>query len=81
MKSETLQARKMSLIEYLLGIQDEKVFGKLEANIHKSIKTHKPSDIVFSKSDLVERAEFSNKQIKKDQVLSQKELEAQSKNW
>lgn len=81
MKNATLQARKMSLIEYLLGIQDEKVFDKLEANIHKSIKTHKPSDIVFTKAELVERAEFSNKQIKKGQVLSQKDLETQSKNW
>ena len=81
MKSSTLQLRKISLIEYLLGIQDEKVFAKVESTIQKSIKSVKPSDIVFTKDDLIERAEFSNKQIKKGHILSQKELEDQSKNW
>lgn len=81
MKSSTLQLRKMSLIEYLLGIQDEKIFTKVESNIHKSIKSVKPADIIFTKEDIMERAEFSNKQIKKGLVLNQKDLETQSKNW
>ena len=81
MKSSNLQLRKISLIEFLLGIQDEKIFNKVESSIHKSIKTVNPNDIVFTKKDIIERAEFSNKQIKKGHVLSQKELEAQSKNW
>jgi hypothetical protein len=81
MKSSSLQLRKISLIEYLLGIQDEKTFDKIEATIHKSLKSIKPVDIVFAKSELIERADFSNKQIKKGHVLSQKELEVQSKNW
>ena len=81
MKTINLQLRKMNLIEYLLGVQDEKVFAKIESTIHKSIKTIKPNDIVFTKEDLVERAEFSNKQIKNGYVLTQRELEHQSKNW
>ena len=81
MKSSTLQLRKISLIEYLLGIQDEKVFAKVEANIHKSIKSLKHSDIVFTKDEIIERAGFSNRQIKKGHVLSQKDVEMQSKNW
>jgi hypothetical protein len=81
MKSSSLQLRKISLIEYLLGIQDEKIFDKVESNIHKSLKSVKPVDIIFTKDEIIERAEFSNKQIKKGHVLSQKELEAQSKNW
>ena len=63
----------MNLIEYLLGVQDEKVFEKIESTIQKSIKETKPSDI--------SRAEFANKQIKKGHVITQKELEKQSKNW
>ena len=59
----SLQLRKMNLIEYLLGVQDEKVFDKIESTIQKSIKTVKPGDIIFTKSDLIDRAEFSNKQI------------------
>ena len=81
MKSMSLQLRKMNLIEYLLGVQDEKVFDKIESTIQKSIKDVKPSDIIFTKNDVVERVEFSNKQIKKGHVLTQKELEKQSKNW
>lgn len=81
MKSSRLQLRKISLIEYLLGIQDEKIFDKVESNIHKSLKSVNPIDIVFTKGEIIERAEFSNKQIKKGHVLSQKELEVQSKNW
>jgi hypothetical protein len=81
MKSSSLQLRKITLIEYLIGIQDEKTFDKIESTIHKSLKSIKRVDIVYSKNELVERADFSNKQIKKGYVLSQKELEAQSKNW
>ncbi len=81
MKSTSLQLRKINLIEYLLGIQDEKIFDKVESTIHKSLKSVKPVDIVFTKAELIDRADFSNKQIKKGHVLSQKELETQSKNW
>jgi hypothetical protein len=81
MKATNLQLRKLSLIEYLLGVQDENVFAEIESTIHKAIKTVKPNDIVFTKHELIERAKFSNKQIKKGHVLTQKELESQSKNW
>jgi len=81
MKSSSLQLRKISLIEYLLGIQDEKTFSKVESTIHKSLKSVNPIDIVFTKDEIIERAEFSNRQIKKGHVLNQKELEEQSKNW
>lgn len=81
MKSSSLQLRKISLIEFLLGIQDEKTFDKIESTIHESLKSIKPVDIVFNKAELIERANFSNKQIKKGHVLTQKELEAQSRNW
>jgi hypothetical protein len=81
MKPSSLQLRKINLIEYLIGIQDEKIFDKVESTIHKSLKSIKPVDIVFTKAEIKERAEFSNKQIKKGHVLSQKELETQSKKW
>lgn len=81
MKAINLQIRKMNLIEYLLGVQDEKTFTKIESTLQKSIKTIKPQDIVFTKKELIERADFSDKQIKKGHILTQKELELQSKNW
>jgi hypothetical protein len=81
MKAMNLQLRKMNLIEFLLGVQDEKVFAKIESTIQKSIKTVKPNDIVFTKHEFLKRAEFASRQIKKGHVLTQKELEQQSKNW
>jgi hypothetical protein len=81
MKSADLQIRKMNLIEYLLGIQDEKIFAKIEAGIQKNFKSIKPEDVILTQDDLIERAQFSNRQIRKGLVLSQKELEIQSKNW
>ena len=33
MKSTSLLLRKISLVEYLLGIQDEKVFGKIKSKV------------------------------------------------
>ncbi len=36
---------------------------------------------LFTKEKLIERAAFSNRQIKKGLVVIQKELEKQSKNW
>jgi hypothetical protein len=35
MKSSGLHLRKISLIEYLLNIQDEKTFSKIELTIQK----------------------------------------------
>jgi hypothetical protein len=81
MKTSDLQLRKMNLIEYLLGVQDEKVFDKIESTIQKGMKSVKPENIVFTQQELIRRAEFSNLQIKKGLVLSQKELERQSENW
>ena len=54
MKAIKLQTRKMNLIEFLLGVQDEKVFTKIESTIHKSIKSIKPNDLVFTKQDLLD---------------------------
>jgi hypothetical protein len=81
MKTTNLKLRKMSLIEYLLGIQDEKVFDKIESSIHKTVEKFGSNDIVFTKNDLIERDKFSNNQIEKGLVLSQEELKIQSKNW
>jgi len=81
MSASKLKSRKLSLIEFLLSIQDEKVFDKLEANIRKSLKSLHVNEIVFTKNELKKRATISTSQIKSGKVLSQKALEEQSKNW
>ena len=65
MKQSSLQFRKISLIEYLLGIKDERTFDKIESSIQKKLKSIKTVDIVFSMNELVQSAEFSSNQIKK----------------
>jgi putative transcriptional regulator len=37
--------------------------------------------VTFAKQNLLQRAEYSNRQIKKGHTITQKELEPQSKNW
>ena len=81
MSASKLKSRKLSLIEFLLSIQDEKVFDKLEANIQKSLKSLHVNYFVLTKNELKKRANISTSQIKAGRVLSQKALEDQSKNW
>jgi hypothetical protein len=81
MKSVNFKLRKMSIIEYLMGIQDETLFKKVENSIQESLKTVKPEEQLFTKEILLERAEVSNEQIKKGLILNQKDIEKQSENW
>ncbi len=36
---------------------------------------------LFTKTEMIERAYFSNNQINNNQIISQKKLELQSKKW
>ena len=81
MSVSKLKSKKLSLIEFLLSIQDEKVFDKLEANIQKSLKSMHVNDFVLTKSELKKRANISTSHINAGKVISQKALEDQSKNW
>ncbi len=65
MKSTSLQLRKINLVECLLVIQDEKLFTKVEANIYNCFKSLKPNDIIFTKDEIIKRAEFSTNKLKK----------------
>jgi hypothetical protein len=81
MNAVNFKLRKMSLIEYLMGIQDETLFKKVENSIQESLKSVKPEEQQFTKEMLLERAEISNNQIKKGFVVNQKDIEQQSENW
>ncbi len=72
-----LQTRKLNLIQYLLNLQDENLFNKIESFIitkEKDLKT-------FTKDELVARAEKSNQDYLEGKFVSQDELETQSENW
>jgi hypothetical protein len=81
MNSSSFKLRKMSLVEYVLGIQDEQLFNSLETTIQDSLKKANIQPAAFTKEEVLQRAEISNQQIKEGKVLSQSDLEKQSENW
>lgn len=72
-----LQTRKLNLIQYLLNLQDENLFSKIESLIITKEKDLKP----FTEEALVQRAEKSNQDYLEGKFISQDELETQSENW
>ena len=74
-----LQARKLSVIEYLKSLQDETIFGKIESFLQDISK--KENNAVFSKEQLIERAKISEADYKAGRVISQEDLEILSENW
>jgi hypothetical protein len=76
-----LQTRKLNAIEYLIHLQDEDVFTKIEETILKSKnikdKTFKP----FTEKQLIERARKSNKDYQTGKFKNQEQLEIDSQKW
>jgi hypothetical protein len=78
MSATNFKLRKLSLVEYLLNIQDEDLFNDIAAKIEDSLK-NSPNE--FTQQELIERAQISNLQIKEGKVISHSDLENQSLNW
>ena len=76
-----LKTRKLNAIEYLIGIQDEKVFSRIEAAIFQSKKDKERELKPLSQRQLLERAKKSNKDYTSRKVKTQEELEIESENW
>lgn len=76
-----LKTRKLNAIEYLIGLQDEKVFSKIEAMILQSKKDSEGQFKPLSQRQLIERAKKSNKEYDFGNVKPQEELELESENW
>jgi len=77
-----LQSRKLSLIGYLVDIQDEKVIGDIESVLLESQKLSSQQNFKrFTGEELVIRAEEANKDYLAGRIATQEELESDSKNW
>ncbi|MDD7913874.1 hypothetical protein [Polaribacter ponticola] len=74
----SLQARKLSLIEYLISLKDETLFKKIETSVLE-LKDSKLS--VFTEDELILRAEESNADYLNGNYSIQEDLEKESKNW
>lgn len=78
MKVSNIQTRKLNIIDYLINLDDNKVFSQIESIIEKSeSKTFKR----FTKKQLIERAQKANHDISEGNVISQQKLKSLSKNW
>lgn len=76
-----LQTRKLNAIGYLINLQDEKVFTKIEATID-SIRNQKDAGLrPFTKKQLIDRANQSNQDYLSGRFKSQEQLELESENW
>ena len=72
-----LQTRKLNAIEYLIGLQDEKIFRKIESTIQEIKKDLKP----FTQKQLIDRAKRSNDDYLVGKYKTQDQLEKESENW
>lgn len=76
-----LKTRKLNAIEYLIGLQDETVFSRIEATILQSKKKEEKELKPLSQRQLIDRAKKSNKDYIAGKVKTQEELEIESENW
>jgi len=76
-----LQTRKLNLIEYLIGLQDEKVFQRIEDSINKTLQTTNQPLRQFTTQELADRALKSNEDYHLGKFQDQEKLEKESSNW
>lgn len=76
-----LQTRKLNAIEYLISLQDERIFNKIEVTIN-SVKAQKTATLKpLTKKQLVDRAKKSNEDYSAGRFKSQDQLEIESESW
>jgi hypothetical protein len=78
-----LQTRKLNAIKYLINLQDEQAFSKIESTI---IESQNPQEIrkdlkPFTQKQLLARAKQSNKDYQAGKFKTQEQLEKESENW
>ncbi len=76
-----LQIRKFKAIEYLIHLQDEFIFNKIEELIFKSKDFGEQEFKPFTEQQLIERAVESNKDYLAGNFKTQDQLENESLKW
>jgi len=76
-----LQTRKLNAIEYLIHLQDENEFKKIEETIFKTKNIREKALKPLTKKQLIERANKSNKDYLAGKYKSQEQLEIESQKW
>ena len=78
-----LQTRKLNAIKYLISLQDEQVFSKIESTIFENQNAHEVKRDLkpFTQRQLLSRAEQSNKDYQAGKFKSQEQLQKESEDW
>ena len=76
-----LQTRKLNAIGYLINLQDEKMFSKIESTIIEIQKKDNRKFKPFSQKQLIDRAKLSEKDYMSGSVKTQEQIEIESENW
>jgi hypothetical protein len=78
-----IQTRKLNAIEYLIGLRDEKGFGKIESTILEVQKQQiiERSVKPFTQEQLIDRAKRSTQDYLSGKYKTQEQLEEESENW
>ena len=79
-----VKAEKLHLIEQLARLQDTRIIQQIKdilSSQSEPIAGYKPTGEPITKSELIARAEASNKAIKEGRLTSIEDLEKESENW
>jgi predicted transcriptional regulator len=76
-----LQTRKAHLVEYLLGLQDEATFKRIEDSINKTRHATTKPLRQLSPQELIDRARKSNEDYRSGKFINQEQLEKESNKW
>ena len=76
-----LQTRKLNAIGYLISLQDDKVFTKIETTILEIQARDKRKLKTFTQKQIIDRAETSNQDYIAGNFKTQGQLEKESENW
>ncbi len=76
-----LQTRKLNVIEYLIRLKDENIFGVIEDMINKSRTGEERMYKPFTQQELLKRAKKSNEDYIAGNYIDQEKLEIESENW
>ncbi|SDB97255.1 hypothetical protein [Williamwhitmania taraxaci] len=76
-----LKARKLNAIEYLIHLEDEDVFSKIEETIFRYEVAREKALKPLTEEQLIERARKSNSDYLAGKVKTQDQLETESEKW
>ncbi len=75
-----LQSRKLEAISFLINLQDERVFKKIETTIKES-KEEQMAFAPLTQSEIIARAKKSNDDYVNGNTTDQEKLENESESW